>query len=236
MTHSNSQKFHLFALHGFLGDPTDWQPFARIDQRLKIEHEDLSFWPWSDRFNAELPPKREGKNILLGYSLGGRLAMHALLSNPDFWDAAVFVSAHPGLANSQERALRLQNDQHWAERFLADDWEKLMLEWNANPVFGGHKQPFAKEEAAFDRKKLARQLVNWSLGNQEPLVPRLKKLGKPLLILAGQQDTKFCLVTDQFRDFAQVKLIPESAHRVPWEQPVEFHNQINQFIEDNLHD
>lgn len=236
MMNSNSGKIHLYALHGFLGNPEDWRPFPVIDRRVKIEHEDLAFWPWSDRFNAALSPKMESKNVLLGYSLGGRLGMHALLSNPDYWDAAIFISAHPGLTNAQERRLRLENDRQWAERFLVDEWDKLMQEWNANPVFGGHSLPFVKEEGAFDRHKLARQLVNWSLGNQEPLVPDLKKLGKPMLILAGLQDTKFCLVADQFRDFAQVELIPESAHRVPWDQPEEFQNQINQFIKDHLHD
>lgn len=235
MMNSNNQKFHLFALHGFLGNPTDWQQFPMIDQRMKIEHEDLSFWAWTNQFNAGLP-KKESKNIILGYSLGGRLAMHALLSNPDFWDAAIFISAHPGLINPQERALRLQSDQKWAERFLVDNWENLMRDWNANPVFGGRNQPFIKEERNFDRKKLALQLVNWSLGSQQPLLSNLKELRKPMLVLAGLQDTKFCLVADQFRDFAQVEIISESAHRVPWDQPIEFQNQINQFIEDILHE
>lgn len=160
--------------------------------------------------------------------------MHALLLSPEKWDAAILISAHPGLTSAEERTVRLEADLKWAERFLNDPWDQLMRDWNANPVFGGHPFPFSRDKGAFERKKLALQLTNWSLGNQEPLLPRLKQLDIPLLILAGEQDQKFCAIAEQFQSFAQVSIIPEASHRVPWDQPDKFINQIKNFIKETL--
>lgn len=222
---------NLYALHGFLGLSTDWDAFDMINHPVKISHEELDFWKWGHHFASTI--KKEGrKNILLGYSLGGRLAMHALLSAPTLWDAAIFVSAHPGLASEEERAARLKADIRWSERFLVDPWDILMRDWNANPVFGSHQFPFPREEKDFDRTKLSKQLLNWSLGNQDSLLPQLEKLSIPLLIVAGEQDKKFCAIADDFKVFSKVAIIPDAAHRVPWDQPDKFINQIKNFIKD----
>lgn len=158
--------------------------------------------------------------------------MHALISNPTLWDGAIFISAHPGLSSEAEQAARQKNDQQWAERFLAEPWGKLMHDWNANPVFGERAFPFPREEKQFDRKKLAQQLVNWSLGKQEALLPQLRKSPTPMLILAGELDLKFRHLADQFREFAKVSIIPQAVHRVPWDQPKKFTEEIIKFMED----
>lgn len=223
---------NIFALHGFLGSHQDWKMFDIITNPLEIEQETLDFWAWSHAFNTK-NTKSNGKNILLGYSLGGRLAMHALLSNPSLWDAAIFISAHPGLTSPTERSARLKNDQRWAQRFLEDPWYILMRDWNNQAVFGGRLPPFPRIESEVDRIKLSRQLTNWSLGNQEPLLNRVSKLSMPLLILAGEHDTTFCSLAEQFEKFATVSIIPNAAHRVPWEQPEKFMSEVQKFCHAN---
>lgn len=223
---------NLFALHGFLGCPTDWKMFDIINHPIEIEHEELDLWAWSHAFNSRIT-RNTGKNILLGYSLGGRLAMHALLSKPSVWDAAILISAHPGLASSTERAARLKDDQLWKQRFLEDPWDLLICDWNNKAVFGGQPSPFSRLEAEVDRNKLSQQLTNWSLGNQEPLLNRLSKLSIPLLILAGELDTKFCAIAEQFKEFSTVSIIPDTAHRLPWEQPEKFVKEVKKFCHEN---
>lgn len=230
MLFNENDSAQIFALPGFLGHSKDWKNFDFINYPMDITHEELDFWTWAGWFNASIP-KNSGKNILLGYSLGGRLAMHALLSAPDLWDGAILVSTNPGLKSEEERALRRKNDKQWSERFLIEPWNSLIHEWNKNPVFGGTLFPFSKEEVEFNRKQLARQLVNWSLGNQEPLLERLKNVSVPMLIMAGELDTKFCAIAEEFNEFSKVAIIPMAAHRVPWDQPTQFINQINPFIE-----
>lgn len=219
----------IFALPGFLGRAQDWTPFDVINHPLDINHTELDFWAWARSFNACIA-ESPGKNILIGYSLGGRLAMHALLSSPDLWNGAILVSAHPGLTSDKERALRRETDRQWSERFLRDPWESLMGDWNKNPVFGDAHDPFCRKESECNRKKLSEQLVNWSLGNQEPLLDRLRTISVPMLILAGKLDPKFCTIAEQFHEFAKVAVVSGAAHRVPWDQPTQFTSQISQFI------
>ncbi|MBA3237799.1 MAG: alpha/beta fold hydrolase [Parachlamydiaceae bacterium] len=224
---------NLFALHGFLGHPADWKMFDTINIPLSIEQEELDFWTWSRSFNSAIPRNTGQQNILLGYSLGGRLAMHALISKPDLWDAAILISAHPGLDSPIEQTARLKNDQWWAKRFLEDPWDPLMHDWNTQAVFGGRPSLFSRFESAFNREKLSKQLINWSLGNQELLLNRLSKLPLPILVLAGELDPKFCAIADQFKDFATVSIIPDAAHRLPWEKPKKFMKEVNKFCHEN---
>ena len=75
--------------------------------------------------------------MLLGYSLGGRLALHALLHAPELWAGALVVGADTGLADPKEREARVRWDAAWAERFLNEPWEDVLRDWDAQAVFGG---------------------------------------------------------------------------------------------------
>ncbi|MGZ3633608.1 MAG: alpha/beta fold hydrolase [Parachlamydiaceae bacterium] len=222
---------NLYAFHGFLGSPTDWYQFAQVTHPIAIDHEELSLEAWAAHFSDNLRLSA-GKNILLGYSLGGRLAMHVLLANPSFWNGAIFVSAHPGLSLIEERESRWKADVEWAQRFLNDPWDKVWTDWNANPIFSNESGSLLRGEFQFDRKKLSQQLKNWSLAHQRFLLPELQKLATPMLYIAGECDSKFCDVAKQFESIARVAIIPKAKHRVPWDQPEQFMHQINQFIED----
>jgi 2-succinyl-6-hydroxy-2,4-cyclohexadiene-1-carboxylate synthase len=196
---------------------------------MEIENDRMDFWQWADHFNSSVK-KSNSKNILLGYSLGGRLAMHSLIANPGLWDAAIFISANPGIASSKEKGQRLISDEKWATRFLNDPWHLLMEDWNTIPVFDNRHHPILRKELDFDRKQLANLLVNWSIAKQDSLLDKFKRLSVPMLYIAGEQDPRFSLIAEQFRDFAKVSIIPDAAHRVPWDQPKMFINTIDEFI------
>lgn len=229
MTQLKQFKHHLYALHGFLGSANDWKLFDCIDHPIGIGREELNFWEWSEAFNSTIKTD-PAKNVLIGYSLGGRLGMHVLLSNPSLWSSAIFISAHPGLSSSEEKAKKRVSDQVWANRFLKEPWDILIQNWNNNPVFAGKPYAMPKEEKDYERDKLAKQLVNWSLGNQDFLLGQLSRLSIPILFVAGELDQKYCKIAEQFRDFAEISIFPEAGHRVPWEQPVFFETKVNEFL------
>ena len=126
--------------------------------------------------------------------MGGRLAMHALLQHPQNWAGAVLISAHPGLATPQEREVRGVTDQKWAARWLNDKWSDVWSAWQAQPVFKT-TQPSAvvieRTEREFDRDLLAQGMIAWSVSEQENLLEPLLKFKKPVLWLAGDEDTKY---------------------------------------------
>lgn len=228
MSHSNKSPHSIIALHGFLGLAGDWRLFHWISHPMPLMKEDLSLWDWAEHCNGVIPPRG---NILIGYSLGGRLGMHLLIQSPYKWEAAVLISAHPGLAAQEERRQRLETDCSWSQRFLQDPWEDLLHDWNQNPIFGQIPCALPRKEAQFNRLCLSKQLINWSLGKQDDLIPQLKKLNIPLLYLSGEKDLKFNQISKEFAPFCQSVIVEGAAHRIPWEKPFQFETLVKSFIE-----
>lgn len=227
----------LYALHGFLGTPQDWDPFLN-SFRAKFYATELSctgrkgFYEWAHAFNRRIAPDPESK-ILLGYSLGGRLAMHALLENPDLWNAAIIVSANPGLPCKRKKEERLASDIAWSKKFLEEPWESLMKQWNAREALAT-STALARREEDYSREELSRHLVNLSLGNQEDLSERLAKIMIPILWMAGENDPHYAMLAKNFRPAhprSKIWIAPNSGHRIPWDSPAAFAAEIARFID-----
>jgi 2-succinyl-6-hydroxy-2,4-cyclohexadiene-1-carboxylate synthase len=205
----------ITALHGFLGHGSDWD-FLR-DAGFEISTPPLD----------AIPPHGD---VLLGYSLGGRLALHALLAGARY-RRAIFVSAGLGIEDEAARAARRTADEAWARRFEHDDWQSLMRDWNAQPVFGGHA--VARDEREYDRAVLAHALRAWSAGALPPVVSRLHELDIPTLWIAGANDPKYCAEAARgaARSRGEAMIVGGAGHRVPWEAPDALGEAIRSFVE-----
>lgn len=186
-------------LSGFLGLPSDWD-----------------FLPW--------PHSPSDGDVLLGYSMGGRLALRLLESQR--FRCAIIVSA--GLNAPDES--RRERDEEWARRFEGEEWTSLMRDWNAQPVFGGHV--LDRREADYDRRELARQLREYSPAVLPP--PRLERIDTPLLWIAGSLDRRYTEIAKYAVSRlpnAELWICPNAGHRVPWEQPELFVSRLREFLE-----
>lgn len=224
----------VYALHGFLGLPTDWKstlPGVNPVDVVQVGHPtETGLWEWAECFN-DLAAKGSHRRVLIGYSLGGRLALHALLHNPALWSAAILISAHPGLKSAEECSDRVQKDRSWAERFEKESWGSLMQAWNAQELFAGHK--FEREESHFSRHVLAETLRCWSLGKQENLINRLQGLELPILWIAGENDVRYSALAHSLslnHPQSQIWVAPDVGHRVPWTSK-SFQQIVSNFIE-----
>jgi 2-succinyl-6-hydroxy-2,4-cyclohexadiene-1-carboxylate synthase len=211
----------VIALHGFLGTTQD---FVAIDPNwhaVSLSSHRVSF----DAFPTTLP---QG-DVLVGYSLGARLALHALISQPDRWRGAVIISGHPGL-DPKKREKRLIQDSEMAEKFIHHTWQKLVDEWNQQPIFSGHCILF--KEKNYQRDHLAWMLKEWSLGKQQDLKKEIKKLNIPLLWVTGERDEKFCKLSKKLT-FSHPKsehwICPGAGHRVIFESPQILRNKIKEW-------
>jgi 2-succinyl-6-hydroxy-2,4-cyclohexadiene-1-carboxylate synthase len=151
-------------------------------------------------------------NVLLGYSMGGRLALDRL--QRERFDSAVIISA--GL-NAPDEA-RKRRDEEWARRFESEEWTSLMRAWNAQDVFGGHV--LERREEGYDRAELAMELRELSPAVLPP--PKLESIETPILWVAGERDTKYVDIAKQAvrrLPHAELWICPNAGHRVPWEQP-----------------
>ena len=183
----------ITALHGFLGLPSDWDFLGSV------------LTPPLDAI------PRDG-DVLLGYSMGGRLALQALLNGARY-RKAILVSTRVSEPEPDRRA----RDEAWARRFESDDWEALMRDWNAQPIFGGHAIPRREED--FDRPELARQLREWSPAVLPSIAPRLREIDIPTVWIAGARDAKY---VDEAKRGAELTggeliVVEGAAHRVPWD-------------------
>lgn len=234
----------IYPLHGFLGRPTDWEFFIEKNPKQQWHLIDLfdekqfqpplGFWSWAKTFNASVE-KSTKKKVLLGYSLGGRLALHALLDQPNLWDAAVIVSANPGLENEADREPRCLHDAKWAGRFLSsqDSWNTLMRDWNSQGVFS-KSSSFDRLEADFSRKMLADVLTGWSLGKQDDLKSDIQRITTPILWIAGEDDQKFSAIARSlafFHPCSRTCIVSNAGHRVPWQEAEMFQQQMEIFLE-----
>jgi len=234
----------IWCLHGFLGQGTDWN-FLRAATTQSGSAECLTpdlfaggaptvlMEEWAGAFSEEAAAS-DSEPILLGYSLGGRLALHALVARPDVWRAAVIVSAHLGLSEPEAREERRRADEQWAVRFEREPWEELLAAWDSQPTFGERAQSLPRRERDFDRSALAAGLRLWSLGVQEPLADRLKGYGGPVLWIAGERDARFVAqgrAAMRHLRFGALQLAPGATHRVPWEAPEWFARHVLEFVE-----
>lgn len=226
----------IFALHGFLGKPTDWnflkenliQPVEAVDILQKID----TFEDWSQWLNNQAKLFLE-KKILLGYSLGGRLAMHALLQKPHLWDAAIIISAHTGLSNQQEKNHRKERDRILADRFKEISWQTLMEEWENQTIFQSATFRPKREEKEYQREIISEALEKWSLGNQNVLKQKIESIDKPILWVAGENDIYYSAIARALNlkhKNSQVSVFSQCGHRVPWEKQEIFIKKTKEFL------
>lgn len=226
----------LWALPGFLGLPKDWEIFS-WEGLIGVDLHAFSMRgldEWAVQFNDWVEEKKKGPAVLMGYSLGGRLALHALIDRPQLWQGAIIVSAHYGLGDRCAREERLQADGKWAARFQTEEWTSLMEAWNEREVFAGDRVKFDRYENDYRREALSRFLVEGSLGRQVDLRAEVAHLPMPLLWVNGSKDFRFCKIANELRfrhPLSHRVVISEAGHRAPWSQPAVFEAHVQAFLQ-----
>lgn len=235
-------------LHGAVGLAADWRDTARGLATRGIGTRAVDLWRFLEP--GPLPIREFGKVLntdaheeifrgngkaLAGYSMGGRLALHALLENGHPWQAAVIVSAHAGLEDEGDRTARRKNDAGWAMKAMASPWQDFLTEWSTQPVLGGSlpRDPNLSGGLAMRRREISSSFVDWSLAAQEPLWGRLGEISVPVLWIAGEKDEKFRKLGERAAGLiprADLAIAPGAGHRVPWEATEWFAETVAGFL------
>lgn len=220
---------NLVALHGNIGSAKDFA-FLPESQAIDLwQYSHLSLTEAAKRIDLETASGGEPRGVV-GYSMGGRLALHLLVNNPQGWDFAVIISAHPGLTSETQRSQRLEIDKQWAEMIRANEWHAFLEKWNNQSVLRNSSVSSRQLNLEPRRYAIAQAFENWSLGNQTDLSRQLDCYKMPLVWVVGELDEKFtnlAKTTASMLGNQQVEVIPNCGHRLLLDAA----RQINQVID-----
>lgn len=173
--------------------------------------------------------------ILMGYSLGARVAMVAatsgMLKSVNL-RGLVLESGNAGLAGEAERLTRLAHDRQWAQRFAYEPIVSVLNAWYQQPVFRSltsqQRHILIQARAHNSGEAIAHMLAATSLGTQCDLVSALQGVSLPKLYICGDKDEKFLHLAQGYGLPTQV--VHGAGHNVHKEQPQTFAALIHHFI------
>jgi len=244
----------LVCLHGFLGTGSDWLPFAQELQRLRPEiqillpdlpghGESVNIPPdnFSERLIESLDAARIPRSAIAGYSLGGRLALAAVIAHPHRFPAFIGISATAGIESPLERTTRREADAKLAQRLREESFDSFLRDWWSLPIFDSPKKipvdEFLASRLAQNPSALAEVLDAWSPGVLPALWNELPYYSGTDLLLAGESDSKYSLaarrMSEAFRS-AQTQILPGCGHRLLDEAPQDLARSVAEFLSANF--
>lgn len=251
----DEKKAPLLLLHGFMGSHKDWLPIAE-----ELQKEFYCIIPdlpghggnLSEReFERELslPYIAQGAKVILdqlgikqanviGYSMGGRVAVHMALNHPEKVGKLVLENANPGLKDIKKREERARIDVERAEK-IRDDLDGFIDTWYQAGLFSSLAAHGARFEALKAVRKLndarwiAKAIAELSPGAQDSVWGRLSELSMPVQLVGGAYDAKYQGILDEMRQMipdVKLTVIEETGHNVHFEQSENFIKVVREFL------
>lgn len=174
-----------------------------------------------------------GEAHYVGYSMGGRMLLHAALDRPERMRSLTLIGATAGIEDPDERAARREADETLARRLLDDGLPAFLDAWLQLPLFATLPPEAAARTARLANRPegLAASLRSCGTGTQESLWERLDAIDVPTLVIAGTSDTKFTSLGERL-----VARLPNATfaaaaggHAIHSEQPAAVANMVSRF-------
>jgi len=173
--------------------------------------------------------------VLIGYSMGARMALHAAIQHPYAMTGLVLVSGTPGIEDETERAARVVADENLAARIESIGTLAFIQEWIRQPLFA--KSKFSDHEVQ-DRCRnasasLATSLRKCGTGQQEPLWEQLQEINIPVLLICGVRDEKFTEIARRMHQLipnSTLRIIDKAGHNAHLDQPEAFSQAVNTWL------
>lgn len=218
---------NLVLLHGFWGRPSDWNELLkRLPLSTRVWTPDFyepgplaphhSFKEWTPHFLEELD-REFGKEpaAMIGYSMGGRLATHALIAAPERFSKALILSANP-IWSEERDPNRAAFEKEWVQKFLKEDWATLAEEWQKLGIFSASPN-LERRSSSMLREMLGQSLWNWSPSRHTFSLDQVKSLGPNVTWAFGASDQKYVQIGKSLQELpvkGQIVMIPNAGHRL----------------------
>jgi pimeloyl-ACP methyl ester carboxylesterase len=176
--------------------------------------------------------------VPVGYSMGGRLVLHAALAEPGRWPALALVGVRAGVDDPAHRA---RSDAELADWIEAHSIEEVVERWERSPVFASQPADLRVAQRpgrlAHDPAELARDLRSFGQGVMPAVWDRLGSIEAPVLLVAGELDSPYVEATRRMRALmprAIQRMIPGCGHAPQLEDPDAVALALGEFLDDCL--
>ncbi|HYM14190.1 MAG TPA: 2-succinyl-6-hydroxy-2,4-cyclohexadiene-1-carboxylate synthase [Dehalococcoidia bacterium] len=247
--------YPLLLLHGFTGGAATWHPVMSTLREFRTIAPDLIGHGASDAPGDEsryamaccvsdvvaiLDALGVERAAVLGYSMGGRVALQFALAAPERVAALVLESASPGIDDRDERGGRVAADRALADSIerggvaaFVDAWEDLPL-WSTQARLPGRVRASLRVQRLRNSALgLANSLRGMGAGAQEPVLGRLGELAMPVLLIAGGEDKKYRDLAAAMQERiagARAHIVEGAGHAVHLERPPAFARLVKEFL------
>lgn len=236
--------YNLIFLHGLLGDKSDWQklieklphfssdfrcivldlPFHGEAKQVEVADFEQTAVYLADKIQQAVGDK---PYFLVGYSLGGRLALYYALQNKAAkgnLQGLILEGANLGLKTAPEKAERWHNDTKWSERFCTEAPEKVLNDWYRQPIFS-HLSENERQQLILARRgncgeNIGKMLLATSLAKQPDFREKVRSNLLPIYYFVGEKDQKFRQLAENYG--LNVILISQAGHNAHSENPTDF--------------
>lgn len=247
MTNPYANKTIVF-LHGFTGSTLSWQPVIKLLPTnincISIDlmghgSTEISSNPERYRMDEQLLDLEEFFSAiqltsfsLVGYSMGGRIALAYALGHQQQVKNLVLESASPGLKTKEEQKLRRQADDQLAQQIEQDGLESFIDFWENISLFESQKSlsnekqhDIRFERLAQSSVGLANSLRGMGTGQQPSYWSKLNELEMPVYLVTGEYDIKFTKMAEEMvkhlKDGFHLQVL-SVGHAIHVENPVQF--------------
>lgn len=237
----------LVLLHGFTGSAKGWEQIASQFEQFRVIAIDMVGHGQSDaptkpseyEMAIQIELLKEVFEVLqleqvylLGYSMGGRIALSFACAYSNFVKALFLESATAGIEEESLKKERIASDEKLAEKIEREGMKSFVQYWENIPLFESHKmlpdtiQKLLRQERLSQRGiGLANSLRGIGTGKMPSLWNQLKYLDMPVYLMVGENDEKFIQLNQKMQTMmenASFSVIPCAGHTIHVENPVQF--------------
>jgi 2-succinyl-6-hydroxy-2,4-cyclohexadiene-1-carboxylate synthase len=230
----------LVLLPGFMQPADAWAAVAeRLPERypsLALEHREHSY----DGRLTEIAEAGRGA-VLCGYSLGGRLALHAALADPGAYAGLVTIGASAGIESPAQREERRMGDEKLAGWMETQPIDAIVSVWERQPLFADQSEALVEAQRpgrlAQDPLDLAVTLRTAGQGALEPVWQRLNTLELPVLAVAGDRDERYTEAAHRIArtvPHGHAEVVENAGHAAHLQQPEAVALLLADFLDQHL--
>ena len=257
----NDSKQLLVMLHGFISDSTTYDSHvAYFSQHVNVltidlpghgqdtsDMQDTWDFPYIARALDEVLTQFDTYDVyLLGYSMGGRVALYYALYGSVALRGLLLESTSAGIQDEADKVERVQVDAARAKvleiaglEIFVNDWEKLPLFRSQYGLDAEVRKAIRANRMSQNPVRLAKALRDYGTGNMPNLWPQISSIAVRTFILTGEKDEKFVRIGQKLAEaipHSRTVNISNVGHTIHVEDSTEFDTMVVGFLKEEQND